>query len=153
MGRFNAKKAEEIRSILEGIVPENDRKEDYSVAVAKQIVIKALGEGCDITTACGLAKIPKGLYAKWLRKDSWFATEAVYARETAVRELLLKCKGDTSQSFKLLKNVAKGRYMDDPGVQNQGNTVQILMNIPRPAHVLAKGEAVKKITSGDEKSE
>jgi hypothetical protein len=152
LARFQPKNPVKVEDILEGIVPVEQRGEEhYGAEVARIIIIKAFREGCDITTACGLAKVTKQRYLKWMKNDSKFALDAIHARETAVRELLIKCKAEPSQAWKILKNIAKGRYQDEPGVKDSGTHVQVLFNIPRPQHILAKGESVKLIEG--EKSE
>lgn len=126
----------------------NIKREDQEIS--KQVIITSFEEACDIETACGLAKVTRDQYYAWIKKDKKFNAACIFARESAVRTLVQKCKKESNMAWKLLKNMARGRYTDEPSIAIGGKNIKILFNTPRPNHKLADNdfdETGKKIVA------
>ena len=146
MGKEGKKTKAEVRSLIRQKLEMDKWLGDRSQKCKKELVVKALREGCDITTSAALAKVSREQVYQWFKADSMFKTDAIFSREMAVRELVEICKSDTTTAWKLLKNAARGRYTDDAG-GDTGTNVVINISTPRPEHKIIDAKVI------DEKEE
>lgn len=71
--------------------------------------------------ACDYANISRDTFYSWYEKDENFRTQMNYAKAMAAQRLLKKV--EEKEPWKLLKNVYRGEYVDDPLIQ---------INVERP---------------------
>ena len=65
--------------------------------------------------ACDYANISRDTFYSWFEKDEDFRTQMNYAKAMAAQRLLKKV--EEKEPWKLLKNVYRGEYIDDPLIQ------------------------------------
>lgn len=65
--------------------------------------------------ACDYANIARDTFYSWYEKDEDFRTQMNYSRALAAKKLLKRI--EEKDPWKLLKNIYKGEYVDEPAVQ------------------------------------
>ena len=111
--------------------------------------LEALEMGADLKCAKAIAGIKvSATYKEWWAEDDEFYWKCKGAMERHVLALIQKCKAEGPTAWKLLKNMARGRFRDEPETLIQGQNVQIVFGIPRPEHKI-DGKETKKIVEGE----
>lgn len=127
-------------------------KKKFDPKDAKSIVLRALADGCDLQTAAGIARVNYRTVKAWWDKDEEFRLDCAYCIESANHELIQKIKKKPDTAWKLLKNNARGRYLDEPAKKDSDNrpAVQLIFNVPRPEHIIPKHDPDKVIDAPKE---
>ena len=106
--------------------------------------LEALRQGADIKCAKAIAGIRTNIFYTWWKEDEGYQEECKRAMEEHELSLIQKCKAEGPTAWKLLKNMARGRFRDEPETLIQGENVQIVFGIPRPSHKV-DGVEIKRI--------